>query len=275
MEASRLTAIGGVWSQACISGVAIAGFALLFGLAFAGTGEDEPRPTAAQSALLVAGLVVLAAAVVRFGQVTGENSPGDHAGTVVWMALAFGVIAAYPAFRLGSAICTLAAALAFGLAFVEFVHTVFNADRANAFRWLFLVVILVYASLALVLRGGQPRDSTQLVNAAMVAVAAILGTIGFGIDFGDEGADLGPTLSTWWELVVLAVPLSAIGYALLTRQRGPAWSGSAALLLSVLVIGQPQAVLSTTHGSLKGWPIVLLALAALTLGGGLIAARRT
>ena len=59
MEASRLTAIGGVWSQACISGVAIAGFALLFGLAFAGTGEDEPRPTAAQSALLVAGLVLL------------------------------------------------------------------------------------------------------------------------------------------------------------------------------------------------------------------------
>lgn len=291
MQASRLTAIGGVLLAAAIVMIqvrledswghgphlllALAGAAGLLGLALAQHPDAGPRPTAEQSTLLVAGLATLLAAVVRFGQVAGENHPVNHSGTVILMSLIFGAIAAYPAVRYGSSICTLAAAIAFGIAFIEICHNLFDANRPNTFRWLFLVTIAAYAVGSLALRVKWPRHAAQLVNAAMIASVAIPGTILFGIPLGDEGASSALKLPTLWEMVALAVPLLGIGYALVTRERGPAWSGAAALLVSVLVIGEPKTVLFSTHGSLAGWPLVLLIASVACFAGGFARLRHT
>jgi hypothetical protein len=291
MEASRTTAIGGVllaaavvmiqdrmedaWSHGAHFALAIGVFAVLYGLAVASTPEEAPRPTVAQSALFVASLVVLVAAVIRLGQVAGNDNPEEHAGTVVWMALVFGAIALYPALRLGSAICTLAAALALGIAFVEFCHKFLGADRPDAFRWLFLITSVAFAVAAAIVRARRPRHAAQLVNAMAVGSLAILGTVAFGIAFGDEG-DSVPHLSTWWEFVALALPLAAIAYALVFRERGPAWSGAAVLAIAVLVIGEPESVIgSNAHATLKGWPLVLLGAGTVAIVAGFVEARRT
>jgi predicted membrane channel-forming protein YqfA (hemolysin III family) len=291
MEASRTTAIGGVllaaavvmiqdrmedaWSHGAHLALAIAVFAVLYGLAVASTPEEGPRPTVSQSALFVASLVVLVAAVIRLGQVTGTSDPEEHAGTALWMALVFGAIALFPAVRFGSAICTLAAALAFGIAFVEFCHKFLSADRPDAFRWLFLITAVAFAAGAAIVRARWPRHAAQLVNAMTVGSLAILGTVAFGIPFGDEG-DTVPHLSTWWELVALALPLVSIGYALLFRERGPAWAGAATLGIAVLVIGEPESVIgSNAHATLKGWPLVLLGAGAVAIVASFVEARRT
>jgi hypothetical protein len=291
MEASRVTAIGGVllaaavvmiqdrmedtWSHGAHLALAIGMFALLYALAVISTPEEGPRPTAPQSALFAASLVVLVAAVVRLGQVAGTDHPANHAGTVVWMAFVLGAIALYPAVRYGSAICTLVAALALGLAFVEFCHRFLSAEGVDTFRWLFLVTAAAFATGAAMLRSRRPRHAAQLVNATTAGSVAILGTIAFGISFGDEG-DTIPRLSTWWELVALVLPLAAMVYALLFRERGPAWSGSATLALAVLVIGEPESVIgSNARATLKGWPLVLLAAGAVAIVGSFIEGRRT
>jgi hypothetical protein len=291
MQASRLTAVGAVllaaavvmvqarmedvWGHAAHFAIAIGCFIPIYALALLSKPEEGPRPTAAQSALLVAAFVLIVASVLRFGQLTGNDNAVDRAGPLIWMSLLVGAVAAYPAARFRSAISTLVAAIAFGLAFVEFVHKYLGADRPNAFRWLFLIVILVYALGPVILRERGPRHADSMVNAAIVAVVAILGTVAFGIDFGDDTGGPPPRLSTWWELVALAVPVLAITYAVLVRRRGPAWSGGAALLLSVLVIGEPDSLLARSHGSLKGWPLVLLVLGALSFVGGFLQVRRT
>jgi hypothetical protein len=261
------------WSHGPHFAISIAAFAVLFALALRGPPEPGPRPTAAQSALLASGLVVLVAASIRLGQVAGENRPASHPGTLIWLALVFAALAAYPAVKLGSAVCTLAAAAALGIAATEFADKYLSVDRPHSFRWVFLVLMALYALSAMALRDTRPRHSAQLVNNAMFAVLAILATVGFGYAFADEQDPL-PRLSTGWELVVLAAPLAAIAYAIGRRERGPAWTGAVALVLSILVITTPDTILSNKP-SLVGWPLVLLGLTAASFAAAFLAARRT
>jgi hypothetical protein len=287
MQASRLTAIGGVllaaavvmiqvrmdsaWSHGVMLAVAGVCFVVIFGLGFAGPLGDDggvPRPTAEQSALLLAALVMLVAAVDRLGQVTTGTDSADSPGTVAWMALAFTLLAIAPAVKRRSAVCALAAAAGFGVFATQFVNWVDSGPlEAKGIRWIFFGLLVIYALAAVVLRGRR-RHAAAMVNASMLAVIAILEVSGvlFGLDEGDTGI-----LSTWWEIVVLLAPLLAIGYALLMRERGPGWTAGVALLVAALAVGIPN----DSGGSLVGWPLVFLIAAALALVAGMAMPRRT
>jgi hypothetical protein len=287
MQASRLTAIGGVFLAAAIemievrldnswangvhfavSGVA---FLLLFALALMGGGDEGGRPTAEQSALFVAALFLLATADARFGQVASPHG-SDGAGTATWMAFLFAAIAAYPAVRRRSAVCGLAAGAAVGIGIVEFIDWRKSGSlQTPGLRWIFLGLMVLFALAAIALWRPRPRHAAQMVNLAMAGSIGILATIGFGIVFGDIG-DV-PHLSTWWEFVVLAAPLIAIAFAIRARERGPAWTGGTALALAIIVIAEP--IRDNAKETLVGWPLVFLILAAVALVAGLAIPHRT
>jgi hypothetical protein len=289
MQATRLTAIGGVllaaaitmtevrlgnaWANGVHFAVAGVGFLFLLGLALMGGKPEDGKPTPEQSALFIAALVVLVSADIRFGQVTNKHA-GDHPGSIMWMAFLYAAIAAFLAVRRGSAFCAFAAAVATGIGIVELIDKIDSGPFQNTgLRWVFFGLIVLYALVALALWRRRPRYSAQLVNTSMFAVLGILGTVGFGILFGDAGDDL-PHLSTWWELVVLAAPLVAIAFAILARERGPGWTAGVTLAIAITVIGAPGD-LADTGQTLMGWPLVLLIAAALALVMGFAMPRRT
>jgi hypothetical protein len=259
------------WSRGVQFVIALAAFAVLFGLAFRMTPQEGQRPSAAQSALLVSGLAALVAAVLRFGEVTGVDEPGDSEWTVIWMSLLFAAIALVPAWRLDSAVCTLAAAIAFGIAATEFAHKALGADSNTSFRWTFLVLVVLYAAAAFVLRRVRSRHSAQLVNSAMIATLALLETAGAGIIFFYSEGEL----STWWEAVILAAPFAAILYGMRTRERGPAWLGGVALLVALAAVADTEGLTERHKASLVGWPLVLLGRTAAGFMAAFLAGRRT
>jgi hypothetical protein len=284
MQATRITALGGVflasavvmiqfrledsWAHGTQLVVAALCCAFLFALALSSPNEEDGRPTVAQSALYVAGLVLLVVAAVRLGQVArGSDSPGKP-GTVVWLAALYTLIASYPAVVRGSAVCALISALAFGVLTIEFVDWVDPGDLSdNASRWILFGLMVLYGLFAVVLRSRRPRYAAQFVNAAMVAVFALAEVAGVIFVFSEEGG----RLSTWWELVMLLGSTAGIAYAIWTRERGPAWVGGTALVFALITVAVPAG----SGGSLVGWPLVLLILATLTLVVGMAHPRRT
>jgi hypothetical protein len=285
MQASRITALGGVFLTAAIvmiqvrmedawaHGVqfAIAGvcFLLLFALAFGGGLGEDDRPSAAQSTLLVSGLVLLVATTVRFGQVTVGRHNAVHPGTVVWLATLYALIALFASVKRRSAVCLLAAAVALGVAAVEFVEWIDSSSSIgdNGYRWIFFGLMLLYGAVAVALRGSWRRHGAQMVNASMIALLALLEATSALIVV--EG--IGGRPSTWWRIVVIVGALAGVVYGLWTRERGPSWLGGTALLFSVAAVGIPAA----SGGSLVGWPLILLVLATLALIAGLAQPRRT
>jgi hypothetical protein len=232
--------------------------------------DEGARPTAEQSALLVAALVMLVAAVVRFGQVTTGNDSADSAGTITWLAAVFTLIATAAALRRRSAVCALIAAIGFGVFATEFIDWVDSGPlEAKGVRWIFFGLLIVYLLVAAALRASRPRHSAQFVNAGMLAVLAILETS--GVIFGIEESGGSGFLPTWWEIVVLVAPLLALGYALWARERGPGWTGGVALTIAALAVGIP----GSSGGSLLGWPLILLVPAVLALVVGIAQPRRT
>jgi hypothetical protein len=279
LEASRLTAIGGVllaaavaisdirleqsWARGVHFAVVGVGFAIVYVLGLVQPSEEDGRPTAEQSALLAASLVLLVFTVVRFGDVV-VGGGSEHSGTLTWMALVYAALAAYPAVRKRSAVCALAAAAAVGIAIGEFVSWVSPGDvQVNGARWILFGLILLYALGAFALRNVRPRHGAQLVNTAMLAVIGIVGTVGAEIVFADEEDNV-PHLSTWWEIVAFVVAVAGIVFAIRSRERGPAWTAGAALLFAIATIGSPFGQKAT----FVGWPLVFLVLALLTLAAG-------
>jgi hypothetical protein len=255
MEASRLTAIGGVLLAAAVAlsdvrledswarGVHLAvvgiGFLIVYVLGLTRPLREDGRPSAEQSALLAASLVLLVFADVRLGDVV-VGGGSEHSGTITWMALLYAALAAYPAITRRSAVCTLAAAAGLGLAIGEFVSWVSPGDvQVNGARWILFGLIGLYALGAFFLRAARPRHGAQLVNAAMLAVIGIVGTVAVNLVFV-EGTDV-PHLSTWWELVAFAVSMAGIAFAVQSRERGPGWTAGVALVFAIITIGSPLA----------------------------------
>jgi hypothetical protein len=73
------------------------------------------------------------------------------------------------------------------------------------------------------------------------------------------------------QLVMLAGATAGIGYAIWTRERGPAWVGGTALVFALVTVAVPD----DSGGSLVGWPLAFLILATATLVVGMAHPRRT
>jgi hypothetical protein len=245
----------GVWGRGVLLVVTLLACAVVLGPGMVAERDGEfPRP--AHTALLVAGLALLAVAIYRLAQAFGVDAPLRASGTAFWTSALFAGIAAVPAWgRLNSPVCALIETLAGGVALLAFVDWVFEPHGPTTSRWILLLLIVLYAAATSRARPSRPRHAVQLVNAAGVAALALI--FSFGLPFGAH-----PRAGTWWEIVILVVGLALVAYAILERHRGPGYLAFAVLVGFAVLAGQRD----PEGASLIGWPLLLL-----LVGGGVLA----
>jgi len=260
----------GTWGDGIHLVVTALACALVLGMGLLAEREEE-RPRAYQTVLLLAGLTLLAIALLRLAQVLGVDEPLSSSGTLTWMTLIFAAVAAVPAWGpIGSPICALLELLAGGLFLLAFVDWVFSPEGPTTARWILLAIVVAYAAGHVYWRDRRRRHAVHFVNAAGVAAvalgltfladlfgAAVAGAFGGETVAGDPG--------TWWELVLLAAGLGLAAYAAVDREPGPGHLAFVVLALFVALGGLPGA----GGASIVGWPLLLLLLGAAALAAGL------
>jgi hypothetical protein len=245
--------------------IVAAAAALILGLGLQAPLEGG-RPAAYQSVLLVCGYLLLEGALLELANLLGADFEGDFpAGAFVWTSVVLCAAALYPAVRRNSAICGMIAGLAAGAAFLSAANWIFGADSQTVFRWLLLLLALVYVLASLVLRGGSPRHAELMVitgglaTFAIVFVASFVALFGAFAGFGG-GMDE-DILPGFWEFIVLGAGCGLIAYGAVDRVPGAAWLGVAHL------VGFIVAASAGADDTLLWWPLILL-----LLGGGAMAA---
>jgi len=266
----RLDATWGTGAFLAIDALACA---LVLGMGLLAPLEGE-RPRSYQQVLLLAGQALGFAMLVRLAQVLGADSPLGSAGSRLWIFLIVAVGGAWIARTRRSAICALVAALAGIGAAVAFVDWAFSPEGPGTLRWVLLALAIVLVLAALARRDARRRESVYLIDAAGVAILALGLTfvgaaviaftalpdaaLGFlGIPVGVPGGG--------WKLVLLAAGLGLVAYAGVDREAGPAYLGTAILLVFVVLVGIP----GEDGASLWFWPLALLLVGGVAVGAGL------
>jgi hypothetical protein len=255
----------GSWGIGVLFVVTALGCALVLGMGVLAPLEGE-RPRSYQQVLLLAGVLLGFATLVRLAQVLGVQDPLTKAGTTTWIFLVVAVGATWIARACRSAVCALIAALASIVFVLSFVEWVFSPDGPSTTRWLLLAAAIVLVLAALAWRDRQRRESVYLIDAAGAAilvlgltfVGALLRILTFvGAPAGAPGSG--------WELVLLAAGLGLVAYAGVDREPGPAYLGAAILLLFTALAGLPGG----GGASLWFWPLVLLLIGGAAVAAGL------
>jgi hypothetical protein len=229
--------------------------------------NEDGRPPAYQSVLLVTGLVLLYPALVRLADILGADLSGDlPAGAFTWVSLVQAGVALYAARRRRSAICLLIAAIAAGVALLAAWEWVFDPGTFTASRWLLLVIAVALTLASLVLRGGEPRQAELLVDGAGLAILAIGVQAGISYLVGTVslfGATRDELLPGFWELILLGAGCGLVAYGAIERLPGPAWLGVANLATFVIAAGP------FGDDTLYWWPLLLIAVGAAAMVAGL------
>ncbi len=264
LEELRLESELPLWLHLVITTAAAA---LIYGIGVQAAPEGG-RPAAYQSVLLVCGLLLVGWSLGSLGDLLTEGDGDLGAGTLVWISLLLCGAALYPAIRRNSAICTMIAGVAAGVAVLAAAQWIFDIGSQTPFRWILLVLAIVYVLASLVLRGGTPRHAELMVitaglaTFAIIVIAAASLLVGALTPFG-EGAD-DSVLPGFWELIVLGAGCGLIAYGAVDRVPGAAWLGVAHLA------GFIVAASAAAEETLLWWPLILLALG----GGAMVAGLR-
>lgn len=228
---------------------------------------ESDAPRAYHSILLIAGLLVLAVALLLFAEVLGSRRP-PGAGGLTWVFAITGVVAVLCARRANSGACTLIAALAVAAAAEACVAWVFAPRGTDAFRATLIVSTVLCGGGVLRFRDRRRRHAVQLMNAGALLTVVLGATLlagpvlfGIGDTLGQHAAAPG---GFGWELWILAVGFGVIAYAGADREAGPAYFGVVLLVEFAVLVGLPRA----GQDSLVGWPLFLLVigLSGLTIG---------
>jgi peptidoglycan/LPS O-acetylase OafA/YrhL len=219
---------------------------------------DGAVPPGHVSVLAVGGLLALYVALLRLADIFSDPFEGDFpSGTVVWIGVVEAAVAAWVSIRRRTSVAALIAAVAGGSAFISLYDVIFDPGKPTPFRWLLLVLAIVYAIASLPLRGTSQRHAEQMINAAGLAIV--------GVWLIDSSFLLfGPTenFSFFWEAVILAAGLGLVAYAAIDHVPGAAYLGVANLVgFLVVAAGMKETLLV--------WPVVLLVLGAGLLAVGL------
>jgi hypothetical protein len=254
--------------------LAVATLAVL-GLGLQSRPEDG-RPLAYQSVLLVTGLLLLYATLLRLADVLGSDfgSGSDESavwasfppGTMTWTSLVLAGVAGWVSWSRRSAAALLIAALATGIGILAAIGWIFDAGSQGGYRLVMLGFAIAAVLGALVLRGRAPRHAQQLINAAGVAILVIpllalaAGALQLFSLFGGFPEDL---LPGFWEVVVLAGGFGLLAYGAVDRVPGAVWLGFANLVLWVVVVWVGS------DATLKWWPLLLIVLGLAVMAAGL------
>jgi hypothetical protein len=224
--------------------------------------NEDGRPPAYQSVLLVTGLLLLEPALLRLADVLGAENPEDFpAGELTWTLAVVTGLALYAAIKRKSAICLLLAAIAGVGTLLSGWEWIFVPGTFTASRWLLLISAAALVMGGLALRERAPRQSELLIDAAGLAIL-VIGGQGVLTALLDEFA-FASALPDFWELVVFGAGVGLLAFGALDRSPGPAWLGFANLGVFILAAG------TDSEATLYFWPLALLLIGALMLGAGL------
>src|ERR671915_457500 len=222
-------------------------------------------------------LVVAIPCVLVFGVDT------DSSGFGFLLFACTAALAAFGSFRVGAAYQALLAAVAGIATWLFFFDMILDDPGATAFRWLLLVLCVVYALVAFALRGREAPQAPELVTAAGIAAVSV-GLIGvlagageaFGaLFFGGTPAE-GEGQSFIWDLWLLLISLGLVAYGAVVHARGPAYVGFVGLLAFVILQGaEVNALLEGDEpdSSFAGWPLILLLIGVAGLAAGAVGRR--
>ena len=238
----RMDDAWGAGAHLVVTGLACA---LVLAMALLATLEGE-SPRAYQSVLLIAGLALLAVALLRLAQALGADHPVGS-GALTWTALVLALTALWCGRTRNSAVCTLIGTAAAGGATLAFVDWAFDPHGVSTFRWVLLALMAAYTFASLRERDQRPRHGVALINAAGLAALALAGTFGlFGLTGHVEAA-------AGWELVLLGAGCGLVAYAGVDREPGPGYLGFFVLAAFVIVAGPDP-----SEPSILGWPLLLV-----------------
>jgi hypothetical protein len=229
--------------------------------------NEEGRPPAYQSVLLVTGLLLLYAALLRLSVALGaEDFFLDFpAGELTWTSFAAGAVALFAAVARRSAICLLLAAILGAVGLVAGWEWVFAPGTFTPARWLLLLTAAALVLVSLALRAGAPRQSELLIDGAGLAILFIglqgVWTTFFGAVAAFQAEQAG--LPGFWELIVLGAGCGLVAFGAIDRSPGPAWLGFANLAVFVIAAG------SDTEEQLYFWPAALIIVGGVAMAAGL------
>jgi hypothetical protein len=254
--------------------------AVVFGLGALGalaTGEVARW----HAVLMVAGVLL---SILAFGQLwdtVGVNDETSGFGFLIFACVA--ALAAFASFGVGAAYQALLAALAGIAAWLFFVDMILDDPGVTAFRWLLLVLAVIYAAAAFALRQSDAPQAPELVTAAGIA-AVLVGIIGVlagsgeaigALFFGDSPVGT-EGQSFIWDLWLLLISLGLVAYGAVAHARGPAYVGFVGLLAFGIFQGaEVNALLEGDEpdSSFVGWPLILLLIGAAGLAAGAMGRR--
>jgi hypothetical protein len=226
--------------------------------------NEDGRPPAYQSVLLVTGVLLLEPALLRLADVLGAEDPEDFpAGELTWTLLVVAGVALYAALRRNSAICLLLAAIAGVGSLLAGWEWVFAPGTFTASRWLLLLSAAGLVLAGLALRDRAPRQAELLIDAAGLATLVIGGQALLAALFGEDTFVTTTALPDFWELIVFGAGVGLLAFGALERSPGPAWLGFANLVALIGTVGL------NTDSSLYFWPLALLLVGALMMVAGL------
>jgi hypothetical protein len=253
---------------------------VVFGLGAAGAlaGGEVARW---HSVLMVSGVLISPLAFGQLWDTVGVNTDSSGFGFLTFACVAG--LAAFAAFRVGAAYQALLAALAGIGAWLFLFDMILDEPGVTAFRWLLLVLCLVYGAAALALREREASQAPELVTASGIA-AVLVGTIGILAGAGEAigGLFLGGTSvegegqSFVWDIWLLLISLVLVAFGAVANVRGPAYVGFVGLLAFAIIQGaEANALLEGDEpdSSFLGWPLILLLVGAAGLAAGAIGRR--
>src|ERR687895_123985 len=175
------------------------------------------------------------------------------------------------------------AALAGIATWLFFFDMILDEPSGTAFRWLLLVLCVLYVGVAFALMQREAPQASEFVTAAGIA-AVLVGVIGVLIEAGDVIGPLffgaptgeGQGQSFVSDVWLLLVSLGLVVYGAVAHVRGPAYVGFIGLTAFAILQGaEVNALLEGDEpdSSFLGWPLILLLLGAAGLAAG-VAGRR-
>ena len=225
--------------------------------------NEDGRPPAYQSVLLVTGLLLLLPALLRLADVLGAEDPDRlPAGELTWTLLVVAGAALYAAVRRNSAVCLLLAAIAGVGSLLAGWEWVFAPGTFTASRWLLLFSAGALVMAGLALRDSAPRQAELLIDAAGLAILFIGGQ-GLSVVLFFDGFGTPTVLPDFWELIVFGAGVGLIAFGALDRSPGPAWLGLTNLVVFIAAVG------FNADNTLYFWPLALLLIGGVMLGAGL------
>ncbi|HWH44259.1 MAG TPA: hypothetical protein VNT32_05975, partial [Thermoleophilaceae bacterium] len=256
----------GDWGDLALLLTLVVPFVALYGLGLTGPAGSEPW----RAVYIVLGVLIAPLALFQFLEWIGGSTDDSLNGA--WIFAVVGALGAVASHRRDALYAALLAALAFLAAWLLLWDKLLDNPEIDTFRWLLVILALIYAAAAFALRGAGHRQASELITGAALAAvtagglaaietaASLSGAAGLGAIGG--GADA----NAFWDIFLLVVSVGAIAYGVQAGARGPVYAGGLGLFAFIVVVGVELSKLTdgeTPGGDLVGWPLILL-----LVGGG-------